>query len=59
MTLAVRRFEQFSGRDAVLEATGQTFADVQAERRCSDRVSAATTSVPKRTSKKTSKKAAR
>jgi DNA modification methylase len=30
--VGVRRFEQFTGRDAILEATGQTFAEVQAAR---------------------------
>ena len=30
--VAVRRWERFTGRDAILEATGQTFAEVQAER---------------------------
>jgi DNA modification methylase len=31
--VAVRRWEKFTGRDAVLEATGQTFADVETSRR--------------------------
>lgn len=30
--VAVRRWERFTGRDAILEATGQTFTEVQAER---------------------------
>jgi DNA modification methylase len=30
--VAVRRWERFSGRDATLEATGETFADVEAAR---------------------------
>jgi DNA modification methylase len=30
--VGVRRFEQFTGRDAILEATGETFAEVQAGR---------------------------
>ena len=30
--VAVRRWERFSGRDATLEATGQTFAEVEAAR---------------------------
>lgn len=30
--VAVRRWQQFTGRDALLEATGQTFEEVQAER---------------------------
>lgn len=30
--VAVRRWEEFTGKQAVLEATGQTFADVRAER---------------------------
>ena len=30
--VAVRRWERFSGRDAILEATGQTFAEVEAAR---------------------------
>ena len=30
--VAVRRWEKFTGRDAILESTGQIFADVEAER---------------------------
>ena len=30
--VAVRRWERFTGKDAILEATGQTFLEVQAAR---------------------------
>jgi DNA modification methylase len=42
--VAVRRWEKFTGRDALLESTGATFADVQAARRGAS----VTTAVPKR-----------
>jgi DNA modification methylase len=31
--VAIRRFQEFTGRDAVLETTGETFAEVEADRR--------------------------
>ena len=36
--VAVRRWERFTGRDAVLEATSQTFGEVQAARGKSEAV---------------------
>ena len=38
--VVVRRWERFSGRDAILEASGQTFAETEAERNEDGRVNA-------------------
>jgi DNA modification methylase len=34
--VAIRRWQKFTGRDAILEATGQSFDELQAERTSSD-----------------------
>jgi hypothetical protein len=36
----VRRFEQFTGKSAILMTTGQTFEEVAAERNASEEVAA-------------------
>jgi DNA modification methylase len=57
--VALRRFERFSGRDAVLEATGQTFAEVQAERLEQGKPSISTVPNTKRAPRVISRKRAR